>query len=101
MNRTEELRRQMIDALKVNVDEFEKFGNVEPADDDVLVKIVTVKRVIGLLEKLEVPVYAKWHYYTNDEGKARWRCTNCGHMVKHDPNDYKRCACGAHMSKEA
>jgi rubrerythrin len=58
----------------------------------------------GEKEALEVEKEAKfgvWKYYTNEEGKARWRCSVCGHVVKHDPNDFKRCACGAHMSKEA
>lgn len=60
-----------------------------------------IRAAIDLLEHSEPIVNAVWVYYTNDEGKARWRCSECGHVVKHDPNDYKRCACGAHMTKEA
>lgn len=100
MNRTEELRQECVEVLDAAIDEFEQHG-AEPDGDFVVLNYVTAKRMLELLKKLEAPVYARWHYYTNDEGKARWRCTNCGHVVKHDPNDFKRCACGAHMSKEA
>ena len=101
MNRTEELRQQLIAELETAIADCEKYGNDEYGQAHVHVNIITARRTLELLKKLEVPVYAKWHYYTNDEGKARWKCTNCGHIVKHDPNDFKRCACGAHMVKES
>lgn len=56
---------------------------------------------LDLLEHSEPIVNGVWRYYVNEMGKARWRCSVCGRVVKHDPNDFKRCACGAHMSKEA
>lgn len=101
MNRTEELRQECVEVLNAEIAEFERGGNGELDGDYITINYITAKRMVELLKKLEVPVYAKWHYYTNDEGKARWRCSNCGHIVKHDPNDFKRCACGAHMAKEA
>lgn len=100
-NRTEELRQECVEVLNAAITEFERGGNGELDGDYIAINYITAKRMVELLKKLEVPVYAKWHYYTNDEGKARWRCSNCGHIVKHDPNDFKRCACGAHMAKEA
>lgn len=70
------------------------------ADGNVCIHHLIVD-VAEVMEHSEPIVNATWVYYTNDEGKARWRCSACGHVVKHDPNDFKRCACGAHMAKEA
>ena len=56
----------------------------------------------GADAKMEPIVNAVWVYYTNDEGKARWRCSKCGKLCRRDPHDKKRCSsCGAHMTKEA
>ena len=53
-------------------------------------------------EKVEPVVDGIWQYYVNDEGKARWRCNQCGKICRRDPHDKHRCAsCGAHMRKEA
>ena len=53
-------------------------------------------------EKVEPVVDGIWQYYVNDEGKARWRCDQCGKICRRDPHDKHRCAsCGAHMRKEA
>jgi len=50
----------------------------------------------------EPVINAVWQYYMNDEGKARWRCGNCGRICRRDPHDKLRCStCGAHMTKEA
>ena len=50
----------------------------------------------------EPVIHAVWHYYTNDEGKARWRCTNCGKLCHKNPHDKQRCSvCGARMRMEA
>lgn len=44
---------------------------------------------------------AVWQYYTNDEGKARWRCSACGKICRRDPRDKKFCStCGAEMRME-
>ena len=101
MNHTEELRQQVIEQLEVDIADFKKYSVDEFGSDSVHVDIVTARRTVELLKKLEAPVEAKWHYYTNDEGKARWKCTNCGKIVKRPPNDKKRCSiCGAHMTED-
>lgn len=102
MNRTEELRRDVLRILEASVADFEDGGNPELDGDFVTVDYITIKRTIELLKRLEVPVYAKWHYYQNDEGKARWRCTNCGKIIRQGAYEKKRCSiCGAYMSMEA
>lgn len=46
--------------------------------------------------------YAVWQYYTNDEGRARWKCSACGKICRRDPRDKKFCsACGSPMRMEA
>lgn len=101
MNRTEELRQQLIAELEADIDNYENdCGKLD--DDAVEVDIITARRTLELLKKLEAPVEAKWHGYINDEGKARWKCTNCGKLVRRRPSDKKRCSwCGAYMSEEA
>lgn len=101
MNRTEELRQQMVAQLEADIDNYENdCGTLD--DDAVEVDIITARRTVELLKKLEAPVEAKWHGYTNEEGKARWKCTNCGKLVRRRPSDKKRCSwCGAYMSEEA
>ena len=52
--------------------------------------------------KAEPVIEAFWHYYTNDEGRARWKCTHCGKLCHKRPHDKRRCSsCGAHMRMEA
>ena len=54
------------------------------------------------LEGMEPIVHGVWEYYQNDEGKARWRCSNCGKLCRRNPHDKKRCSsCGAHMKCES
>lgn len=102
MNRTEELRQQVIEQLQTDIADFEKYGGDEFGSDSVAVDIVTARRTVELLKKLEVPVEAVWQYYTNDEGKARWRCTNCGKIIRQGAYEKKRCSsCGAHIKTEA
>ena len=104
MNRTEELRQQVIEQLQTDIADFEKYGGDEFGHDldFVYVDIITARRTVELLKKLEAPVEAKWHYYTNDEGKARWKCTNCGKIIRQGAHEKKRCSvCGAHMATEA
>lgn len=53
-------------------------------------------------DDMEPIVRAKWTHYRNDEGKARWKCGNCGKICHRNPHDKKRCSvCGAHMEMEA
>ena len=102
MNYTEELRQQVIEQLEVDIADFKKYSVDEFGSDSVHVDIVTARRTVELLKKLEAPVEAKWHYYTNDEGKARWKCTNCGKIIRRGAHEKKRCSvCGAHISEEA
>ena len=102
VNRTEELRQHIIQKLQTDIADFEKYGGDEFGSDNVHVNIITAQRTVELLKKLEAPVEAKWHYYTNDEGKARWRCTNCGKIIRQGQHEKKRCSvCGAYMMTEA
>ena len=101
MNRTEELREEIVATLERGIREFEDGGNPELDGDYVTLDYITAKRTVELLKKLEVKVEAVWHYYVNDEGKARWKCSNCGKIVRRLPNDKVRCStCGAHMREE-
>ena len=44
---------------------------------------------------------AVWEYYTNDEGRARWKCSACGKIIRHGANEKRFCsACGAEMRME-
>lgn len=44
---------------------------------------------------------AVWKYYQNDEGRARWRCSNCGKICKRNPHDKRFCSiCGRAMRME-
>lgn len=46
--------------------------------------------------------FGTWVYYTNDEGKARWKCSECGKIVKRLPNDKFYCShCGAKLRLES
>ena len=68
MNRTEELRAEIVSTLECAIQEFEQNGNPELDGDFVAVNYITAKRTLELMKKLEVPVEAVWHYYVNDEG---------------------------------
>jgi DNA-directed RNA polymerase subunit RPC12/RpoP len=46
--------------------------------------------------------FGKWVYYRNDEGKPRWKCSECGKIVHRLPIEKLYCSkCGAKMSLEA
>ena len=78
--------------------------NYQDSEREIYVPLREVRAVIDQLPEVDAEpvIHAVWQYYTNDEGKARWRCSNCGRICKRDPNDKKRCStCGAHMRKEA
>jgi rRNA maturation endonuclease Nob1 len=92
----------MIAQMETAIAEFDKDGCGDLYGDSVHVDVVTAGRTVELLKKLEAPVEAKWHYYINDEGKARWRCTNCGKIIRRGAHEKKRCSvCGARISEEA
>lgn len=45
---------------------------------------------------------ALWIYYTNDEGKGRWKCSKCGKVCKRNPHDKIFCSrCGKRIVLEA
>ena len=42
--------------------------------------------------------FATWLYYTNEEGKARWKCSACGKICHRNPHDKIYCShCGCKM----
>lgn len=46
--------------------------------------------------------FGVWRYYTNDENKARWKCSECGKVCKHNPYYKRYCSnCGSKMRLEA
>ena len=46
--------------------------------------------------------FGKWLYYTNDEGKARWKRSVCGKVIRHGVDEKLYCSrCGSKMSREA
>ena len=97
MNRTIELRQEVIRDLNNAILDFEEIGNPELDGDYITLDYVTAKRLYNLLA-----VPATWEYYLNDEGKARWKCSECGKICKHDPYYKLYCSqCGSKMRKEA
>ena len=102
MNRMEELRQEVVEVLDAAIQEFEQNGNPELDGDFVTITYITAKRTVELLKNLEVPVEAVWHYYVNDEGKARWKCSLCGKICHRDPADKLYCSrCGSRNMKES
>lgn len=102
MNRTDELRQEVIAVLNEAIMDFEHGGNPEIDGDFVVVDYITAKRTLELLKKLEAPVEAVWHYYLNDESRPRWKCTNCGKIAHRLPSGKARCSqCGARMRMES
>lgn len=46
--------------------------------------------------------FGTWVYYVNDEGKPRWKCSECGKLCKRIPTDKIYCSqCGAKMRMES
>ena len=46
--------------------------------------------------------FGKWIYYTNDENRPRWKCSECGKICRSDPKDKYYCSnCGSKNTKEA
>ena len=100
-------REEVLRALKLcAADDFEQCVAQKcpylggDADGNVCIHHLIVD-VAEVMENSEPIINGVWRYYVNEMGKARWRCSVCGHVVKHDPNDFKRCTCGARMKKES
>ena len=97
MCRTEELRQEIVSTLGASIADFEKFGNEELDGDFITLDYVTAKRLYNYLTEP-----ATWIYYTNDEGKPRWRCSSCGFVKRRNPHEKKYCAgCSKPMKMEA
>ena len=46
--------------------------------------------------------FGKWIYYTDDEHKPKWRCSNCGKICHKNPDKKLYCSnCGSRNQKEA
>jgi DNA-directed RNA polymerase subunit RPC12/RpoP len=46
--------------------------------------------------------FGTWLYYINDEGKARWKCSECGKIIRHGAHEKLYCShCGAKMKPES
>lgn len=46
--------------------------------------------------------FGVWKYETDDEGRARWKCSQCGKVCHKHPHDKIYCSrCGAKMRMEA
>lgn len=46
--------------------------------------------------------FGKWLYYINDEGKARWKCSVCGKIIRRGVEEKAYCSrCGSKMTREA
>jgi len=46
--------------------------------------------------------FGKWLYYTNDEGKPRWKCNECRKIIRRGAHDKLYCShCEAKMSMES
>ena len=46
--------------------------------------------------------FGLWVYYVNDEGRPRWKCSECGKIVKRDPYEKLYCSrCGSRNQKGA
>lgn len=91
-------REKVAQGLRDAMEVYELDDYCENAGDWVAVSPMLVDNAITLLSRPP----AVWQYYTNDEGKARWRCSACGKVCRRDPRDKKYCsACGAGMRMEA
>ena len=65
--------------------------------DDVEICKSIVKDALELLSAETV-----WVYSTDEEGKPKWTCKNCGKVVHKDPADKLYCSrCGMRARKEA
>ena len=102
MNRTEELRQELIADIEKAIHTFTEW-NLDHTNKMVMVGIkeITAKRTVELLKKLEAPVEAMWRYH-NDEHGQWWDCSSCGKICRKNPHDKLGCSrCRAKMRMEA
>lgn len=89
---------------KALIDKLSEIPGFKDEECETLIPLRDVRTLINMIPIVEAEPVDKerWHYYVNDEGKARWRCTRCGKVCRRDPHDKKWCSgCGAKMTKEA
>ena len=102
MNRTEELRQELIADIGQAITQFEDYnrGDLDKMER-VCISEVTAKRTVELLKKLEAPVEAVWRYH-NDEHGQWWDCSACGKICRKNPHEKLGCSrCRAKMRMEA
>ena len=53
-------------------------------------------------EVMKEAKFGTWLYYRNEEGKARWKCSECGKWCRKIPDNKFYCSnCGARMKLES
>lgn len=53
-------------------------------------------------EKKETRKEAIWQYYTNEENRPRWKCSECGKIIRHGAHEKLFCSrCGSRMTLES
>lgn len=99
--RTEELRKMTLLQLEWEIELHEREHGKNDTES-VKIDYATAKWAAELLKVLEVRKDGTWLYYTNDEGKPRWKCDQCGKICHRDPHDKNYCSnCGSKNVKEA
>ena len=97
MNRTSELRQEVVRSLNNAILDYEQIGSTELDADYIKLDYIAAKR---LYELLAAP--ATWEYYRNEEARARWKCSSCGKIIRHGAHDKQFCSnCGKPMRTEA
>ncbi len=91
------LLEETIEKLEVDLEGY-KSGEDADWEDCVLIDWKTIEDAIALLKGKS----ATWVYTTNDENRARWKCSACGKICKCRPTDKRFCShCGAKMKFQA
>ena len=53
-------------------------------------------------EKNETRKEAIWQYYTNEENRPRWKCSERGKIIRHGAHEKLFCSrCGSRMTLES
>lgn len=71
---------------------------------ETMISLRDLRTLIDMIPAVDAAPIAheKWHYYTNDEGKARWRCTRCGKTIRRGAYEKLYCSrCGSRMEMES
>ena len=97
MTRVEELRNELTESLDKAIGDYHNYGSSDEFHKaTVHLDYLTATR---LYNYLTVP--GTWQYYTNEEGKPRWRCSLCGAIKRRNPHDKLFCSrCGKPMKLE-